>query len=54
MKPQSDIDFGTLINGSWTGVRGLLQRKVKFMFISNNLFSASSYQRHYIHLLIHI
>ena len=29
MKPQKDINFGTLINGSWTGMIGEIQRKVK-------------------------
>jgi len=34
MKPHKDVDYGVLVNASWTGMRGELQRNVK----SNSLF----------------
>ena len=38
MVPLRDSDFGTLLgNGSWTGMKGQLQRKVKSILISNSI-----------------
>ncbi len=47
MKPHKDADYGALINGSWTGIRGELQRRVisRHHFLSTSIDKNSFFKR---------